>query len=90
MREVDDELVASARIVFETIAGVSNSAGDIVGPLKSGAIHRGQLTCELRDLISGSQAGRQSQQEITLFKSVGDAREDLCTAALALEGERAG
>jgi ornithine cyclodeaminase len=84
MREVDDDLVASARIVLETIEGVSSTAGDIVGPLSSGAIQRSQLTAELRDLVSGAQPGRQSPQQITLFKSVGDAREDMCAAALAL------
>jgi ornithine cyclodeaminase len=88
MREVDDELVASARIFLETIDGVSNTAGDIVGPLKSGAISRGQLTTELRDLVRGARPGRQTPEEITLFKTVGDAREDLCAAALALERDR--
>jgi ornithine cyclodeaminase len=84
MREADDELVASSRIVLETIDGVSSTAGDIVGPLKSGAIQRSQLTTELRDLVSGRQPPRQTAEEITLFKSVGDAREDLCAASLAL------
>ena len=88
MREVDDELVSCAHIVLETIEGVANTAGDIVGPLKSGAINRSQLTTELRDLVSGQRPGRQNAEEITLFKTVGDAREDLCAAALALDSNR--
>jgi alanine dehydrogenase len=84
MREVDDELVAHARVVLENFSSVSRTAGDIVGPLQSGAITEAHIRTELKDVIAGSAPGRRAEKEITLFKSVGDAREDLCAAELLL------
>lgn len=82
MREADDAAVASARIVVDTYDGALAEAGDIVVPLERGVIERSQIVAELAQLVRGEVAGRTSAQEITLFKSVGTALEDLAAAQL--------
>lgn len=88
MREVDDEAVRRARIVVDTFAGALAEAGDLVQPIERGVIRREQVVAELAELwrdASGLQRlGRQSTEEITLFKSVGTALEDLAAAALVV------
>jgi len=84
MREVDDAAVARARIVVDTYAGALAEAGDLLAPLASGAIVRESIVAELAELVRGTRRGRTSAAEITLFKSVGTALEDLCAAALVV------
>ena len=85
MRESDDELVARAAVFVDTFAGTLAEAGDIIQPLESGVITRDRVLAELAGLCSGAHPGRRDAQEITLFKSVGTALEDLCAARLAFE-----
>jgi ornithine cyclodeaminase len=84
MREVDDTAVARARIVVDTYAGALAEAGDLLSPLASGAITRDRVVAELAELVRGEVAGRTRADEITLFKSVGTALEDLAAAALVV------
>ena len=58
-------------------------AGDIVQPLRDGIICSEDIRGDLFDLCRGAVAGRRSDDEITLFKSVGTAVEDLAAARLA-------
>jgi len=85
MREADDELIARAEIFVDTYAGALKEAGDLLQPLASGAIAREDVRAELAQLIACAHPGRRSAEEITLFKSVGTALEDLCAARLVLE-----
>lgn len=87
MRESDDELVGRAAVFVDTFAGALKEAGDLVQPLASGAITREHVRAELADLVGGGHAGRRSADEITVFKSVGTALEDLCAARLVWERE---
>jgi alanine dehydrogenase len=80
MREVDDMAVARARIVVDTCAGALAEAGDLVQPLARGVIGRGHVVGELANLLRGDVPGRTRDDEITLFKSVGSAIEDLAAA----------
>jgi len=82
MREADDGLMSSARLFVDTFDGALAEAGDLVQPMQAGLITRASLLAELADLASGRHAGRSNAQEITLFKSVGTAIEDLCAANL--------
>lgn len=82
MREVDDAAVARARIVVDTCVGALAEAGDLVVPLESGVIRRDDVVAELAELVRGERQGRTSDSEITLFKSVGTALEDLAAAEL--------
>jgi alanine dehydrogenase len=84
MREVDDVAVARSRIVVDTYAGALSEAGDLTGPLERGVIARDQVVAELADLVRGAVRGRTDAQQITLFKSVGTALEDLAAAELVV------
>jgi ornithine cyclodeaminase/alanine dehydrogenase-like protein (mu-crystallin family) len=85
MREADDEAASRARVYVDTRAGALKEAGDIVQALASGAIKQSGIVGDLFDLCEEKVGGRQSAQEITFFKSVGTALEDLAAARLAYE-----
>jgi ornithine cyclodeaminase len=85
MREADDEAVRRARIFVDTRDGALAEAGDIIQPLDSGVISDGDIAGDLYDLARGTRAGRRFYDQITLFKSVGSALEDLAAAQLAFE-----
>ena len=87
MREVDDAAVARARIVVDTYAGALAEAGDLLAPLASGAVRAEAIVAELAEVVRGERIGRTSAAEITLFKSVGTALEDLAAAALVVDEE---
>jgi len=82
MRESDDALIARAEIFVDTFGGALKEAGDLLQPMARGAISREALRAELADLVCGRHPGRASAAQITLFKSVGAALEDLCAARL--------
>ncbi len=86
MREADDAALARARIFVDTYAGALAEAGDLVSPLERGVIARTQIEAELAELVRGENPGRCSEDEITLFKSVGTALEDLAAAELVTCG----
>jgi alanine dehydrogenase len=82
MREADDEAVRRSRIFVDTRQGAAKEAGDIVQPLKNGALEAEGIVADLFELCRGEKRGRQGAGEITLFKSVGTALEDLAAAEL--------
>jgi len=82
MREADDDAVARAGVYIDTDAAL-HEAGDIVQPLASGHLARERILGDLFDLCRGVCPGRRDAGEITLFKSVGSALEDLTAAQLA-------
>ncbi len=82
MRESDDDLVARAEVFVDTYAGALKEAGDLVQPIEQGAFRREDVRAELAELVNGRHPGRRSAAEVTLFKSVGTALEDLCAARL--------
>lgn len=84
MREADDTAVARSRIHVDTYAGALAEAADILEPLERGVIRREDVRGELAELVRGNAPGRTSRDEITLFKSVGAAVEDLAAARLLL------
>ena len=77
MREADDATITRARVYVDTRAGATKEAGDIVQPLASGVLKADAIVADLHELARGQKKGRQSADEITLFKSVGAALEDL-------------
>lgn len=83
MRESDDEAVRRASVFVDTREGALKEAGDIVLAVKSGALTPDAIRGDLYDLTRGAAKGRQSAEEITFFKSVGTALEDLAAAQLA-------
>ena len=87
MRETDDGAIRRAEVFVDTRAGATQEAGDIVQPLANGVLTIDAIRGDLYDLARGRVPGRTSRDEITLFKSVGCALEDLAAAQLAFEGE---
>jgi ornithine cyclodeaminase len=77
MREADDDAVRRASVFVDTRTGAGKEAGDIVQPLASGALSKDAILADLFELTREEKSGRQSDDEITLFKSVGAALEDL-------------
>lgn len=88
MRESDDEAVRRSRVFVDTRAGATKEAGDIVQALQSGALAEGGIVADLHELARGQKAGRQGPDEITLFKSVGAALEDLAAGIAVYQALR--
>jgi alanine dehydrogenase len=84
MREADDDALTRASIYVDTRAGALAESGELVQGLAAGVITAADIRGELSDLARGIVLGRRSAEEITLFKSVGTAIEDLAAAELAL------
>jgi ornithine cyclodeaminase/alanine dehydrogenase-like protein (mu-crystallin family) len=84
MRELDDDAVAAARIVVESEEAALAEAGDLLIPLRSGALDRSAIVADLAALVAGATV-RTSPRDVTLFKSVGVAWEDLAIATAAAE-----
>jgi ornithine cyclodeaminase/alanine dehydrogenase-like protein (mu-crystallin family) len=81
-REVDDTTVKRARVVVDTYDGALEEAGDLLIPIHKGVIERSHVVADLHEIASGKKPGRACPDEVTLFKSVGCALEDLVTAQL--------
>ena len=84
MREADDALIAKARVCADTRAGALKEAGDLVSPIQAGVLKPDAVT-DLEALCRGASPGRVDAREITVFKSVGAALEDLAAAILIYE-----
>lgn len=80
MCEVDPETVAHARIVVDLRATALIEAGDLLQPLTAGRITGPETWTELGELVQGIRPGRQNDDEITFFKSVGVAVQDVAVA----------
>ena len=85
MRESDDDAIRRARVYVDTRAGATKEAGDIVQPLASGVLQPEAIVADLHELARGEKLGRQGADEITLFKSVGAALEDLAAGIAVYE-----
>jgi ornithine cyclodeaminase/alanine dehydrogenase len=84
-RELDSETVRRSRVVVDRRQAAQVEAGDIVIPMQEGVIDAEHVVGELAEVVTGVVAGRTTQQEITLFKSVGLALQDAVTAALVYQ-----
>jgi ornithine cyclodeaminase len=86
MRESDDEAARRAAIWVDTLEGALKEGGDVVLPIRAGVIRREDVRGDLYGLCRGTVAGRTAADQITMFKSVGTAIEDLAAAQLAVGG----
>jgi alanine dehydrogenase len=91
-REVDAETVAAALVVVEsraTLAPPPTGSNDLFIPISEGLIPRDHVHAEIGELVNGSASGRTSEDQITLYKSVGVAVQDAAAAALVMEAAAA-
>jgi len=79
-RELDDDLVRRARLYVDSRPAATKEAGDVIAA--------GEPFAELGEVVAGTRPGRQSSDEITLFKSVGVAVEDVVSAELVYRRSR--
>ncbi len=88
MRETDDAAIAGADlVVVDNRAAALAEGGDIVQAMASGAIGTDGIAADLADLARGAHPGRTRADEITLFKSVGFALEDLAAAEAVVDAD---
>lgn len=85
MREVPPETVRRALVVVDEVGAALAEAGDLIGPLEAGLIDRAHLELELGQLVNGAKPGRLDDEQVTLFKSVGNAVQDIVVARYAVE-----
>jgi thiomorpholine-carboxylate dehydrogenase len=75
-RELDDDLVRGARLYVESREAATRESGDVMA---------GTVVAELGEVVAGTAPGRRTDDEVTLFKSVGVAAEDIATAVLVYD-----
>ena len=85
MAEVDGDLISRAKVVVDLRATVMAEAGDLVQAIESGAFSLESIHAELGEVVNGERTGRESPREITLFKSVGNAAQDVAVAGRILD-----
>ena len=83
MQEIPQDIVARARVVIDSKTGALAEAGDLIIPLRDGILDESRIV-EIGEVLSGSAPGRESDQEITFFKSVGNAVQDVAVANLVV------
>jgi ornithine cyclodeaminase/alanine dehydrogenase-like protein (mu-crystallin family) len=88
MQEIASEIIRDARVCVDQKKACLSEAGDLLIPILNGYIKPDQIQTELGDLIAGRVAGRVSDEEITVFKSVGIAAQDLYVANAVYENLR--
>lgn len=87
-RELTTGLVGASRLFVDCYESALAEAGDLLIPMSEGALGADHILADLGELTRGEHAGRSGKEEITLFKSLGIALEDLAAAALVYERAR--
>lgn len=85
MRESDDAAIERARVFVDTRGGAMSEAGDVLQAIAAGVLSEEDIAGDLFELTRGERSGRRYYDQITLFKSVGTAIEDLAAAQLVFE-----
>ncbi len=90
-REIPAATVVRSRLVVDDRESALEEAGDLLIPIGEGLVGADHIHCELGDLVLGRREGRSSESQVTLFKSVGLAAQDLFAArAVLCRSERLG
>lgn len=84
-RELDTAIVKRSKFIGDSQEACFNEAGDIMIPLKDGDITKAHFYADLGEIVAGVKSGRESAEEITLFKSNGLAIQDVATAKLVYD-----
>lgn len=88
MQEIPTETVVRATVVVDAIEAALEEGGDLIIPLNQGLVTRDHFARELGMLVNSEVPGRSSRDEITFFKSVGNAVQDVVVAKRAVERAR--
>jgi ornithine cyclodeaminase/alanine dehydrogenase-like protein (mu-crystallin family) len=91
MQEIPVETLLNSYVVVDSVEAAIEEAGDLQIPLNNGEISRELISVEVGHLVTGSATGRSSKEQVTFFKSVGNAVQDIIVAREAVEqAERQG
>ncbi len=91
VQEIPEETVVRAKVVVDSREAALAETGDLIIPLARGTIGPNHIHAELGEVLAGRAAGREADDEVTLFKSVGLAAQDLAVAqAVLAEADRLG
>ena len=85
MAEADSKAVAMSKVVVDTYEGALSESGELINAIKEGRIKKEHILSDLRELVLEEKNIRKDSNDITLFKSVGTALEDLAAAELVIE-----
>jgi ornithine cyclodeaminase/alanine dehydrogenase-like protein (mu-crystallin family) len=88
MQEIPPETVVRATVVVDALEAVLAEAGDLIIPLREGRIGERDISRELGAVAAGIVPGRTGRDEVTLFKSVGNAVQDVVVARRAVDRAR--
>jgi ornithine cyclodeaminase len=88
MQEIPPETVVRSTIVIDQLDAILAEAGDLLKPLNAGLITQEHFSRELGSVAAGKAPGRTSEDEITFFKSVGNAVQDVVVARRAVDRSR--
>jgi ornithine cyclodeaminase len=90
-REIDTDLVVRARLFVDYRTSTFAQAGEVIEAIEQGAISRDHVCAEIGEVLSNESAGRRSESEITLYRSLGVAAQDLaCAHHITLEARQKG
>jgi ornithine cyclodeaminase len=89
MQEVDAETVSRSLVVVDSREAAREEAGDLMIPIEQGLFGFDQIHAELGEIVAGRRAGRTSAGQITYFKSVGVAVQDVIAASMAINNAAA-
>ena len=88
-RELDTEAVVRSRVFVDSRAAAVVEADDVMVPVREGSIDDSHILAEIGEVFAGTHPGRTAPDQITLFKSLGQAVEDVATARLVYQRARA-
>ena len=81
-REVDDACVAMSRFYVDYRASAMAQAGELLHAISAGVVTESHVVGEIGEVLAGTRPGRRSDAEVTVYKSLGVAAQDLAAAAL--------
>jgi ornithine cyclodeaminase len=84
-REIDEEMVACSRLYVDYRPSTFAQAGEVIRALESGRLTRDHVLAEIGEVLAGKAAGRGTAEEITLYRSLGIAAQDLACASYCLD-----
>jgi alanine dehydrogenase len=84
-QEIPEETIQRARLFVDSREACWAEAGDLIIPRSKGLIAEGDIHAELGELVSGTKQGRSNDEEVTIFKSVGNAVQDVAVAGTVFE-----
>ncbi len=79
-RELDTTAIVRSKLFTDRYESLFNESGDFLIPKKEGAVTDEHVKCDIGEVLSGAKKGRENDKEITVFKSLGIAAEDIFSA----------